>query len=366
MKSFDEKRLEFYANNSPLPVIEWDAEFIVSVWTGDAERIFGWKAEEVVGKKIMEFNFIYEPDIPIVEETMKKLITEKSNYLVSSNRNYRKDGDMIYCRWYNTILHDRNGKTQFILSQVIDITERVKYEQELLQLNKDKDRFLSILSHDLRSPFGALHNLSMLLKENIRRYDIEEIEVQVNTINESIQNTYNLLEDLLGWVRIQQNRMPYKPQKLVLSDVFNNVIGAFTQSANIKNIKILEFTAERIEVVADENMLKAILRNLVSNALKFTDINGVIIISAIQVEAEVKIAVSDNGIGIKPDDISKLFDMSNFFTTKGISGEEGTGLGLILCKEFVGKHSGEIWVESEFGKGSAFYFTIPDISRSKS
>ena len=362
----NEGKLKFYTDNSPMAVIEWDSDFIVNRWTGDSEKIFGWNTEEVIGKKIMDLNIIYEPDIPIVQKTMEKLTSGLFKQIVSTNRNYRKDRSIITCEWYNTILQNQNGEMLFVLSQVLDITERKLAElvlkenkNLLLQLNSDKDLFISILSHDLKSPLNNLLGLSEVLTEDIRKLDLDEIEGIANNINKSARNANNLLEDILMWARAQQGNIPFKPQNLSFIDICKNILEIFNPCANAKNITINYSATSHINVFADSDMLKTVLRNLVSNAIKFTNSGGAINIIAKENVENIIISVSDNGIGIKPDNLSKLFDISEVLTTTGTAKETGTGLGLLLCKEFVEKHGGKIWVESEYGKGSEFKFTLP-------
>ena len=228
-----------------------------------------------------------------------------------------------------------------------------------LQLNADKDLFISVLAHDLRSPFNALLGLSELLIENIRQYDIDEIENFVKLIKNSAEDTFALLEDLLKWTRVQSGQIPFKPQKLSLADICKNKLDTLKTIADAKNITINLFIDEHINVFADIDMLKTILRNLVSNAIKFTNKNGAVSIFAEENSEDVTISVSDNGIGIKYNKLAKLFDISQIQTTTGTADETGSGLGLLLCKEFVEKHRGKIWVVSEYGKGSDFKFTLP-------
>ncbi len=234
-----------------------------------------------------------------------------------------------------------------------------KSEIRLRQLNADKDRFISILGHDLKSPFNSLLGLSELLTKNIHKYDFDKIENLVININKSAQRSVDLLDDLLNWARAQQGNIPFKPQNLSLTDVYNDVLITLNPIADEKNIVIKCLTEDRLNVFADIDMLKTVLRNLVSNAIKFTNNSGTINIITEQTQSDVIISVSDNGIGIPPENLAKLFDISEVLTTKGTAEETGTGLGLLLCKEFVAKHGGKIWVESEVGKGSDFRFTMP-------
>ena len=230
---------------------------------------------------------------------------------------------------------------------------------ELKKLNTDKDRFLAILGHDLSSPFTTLLGLSDLLIENITEYDIDEITNMASVINKIARSSFNLLEDILMWARSQQGKISFNPQHLNFTDICNNVLETLYPNAIAKSIAINCLTAENLIVFADIDMLKTVLRNLVSNAIKFTNNNGAILITTEETLLDVTISISDNGIGINPYNLAKLFDVSQVLTTKGTANEKGTGLGLLLCKEFVEKHGGKIWVESEAGKGSEFKFTLP-------
>jgi PAS domain S-box-containing protein len=249
---------------------------------------------------------------------------------------------------------------------IFDITDRklaenklLLYAKELNELNTDKDRFISIIAHDLKSPFSALLGFSDLLKENIHTYDIGKIEVQVNIINQTIKRTYNLLEDILLWARSQLGKLVFSPKKIDFRDTCCEVIENLREQAGAKNIRVNCFSSETVSLMADLNMFKTIVRNLLSNAIKFSERGR-----EINVYAEIEndfatITFSDKGVGIMESDIPGLWDISRQHVTAGTEGEVGTGLGLILCKEFVLKHGGKIWVESEFGKGSNFKFTIP-------
>jgi len=232
-------------------------------------------------------------------------------------------------------------------------------EKNMKQLNVDKDRFMAILAHDLKSPFNALLGLSEELKDNVRKLNIDQIESYVTSINSSAQNSFNLLEDLLIWARVQQGQMPYRPQKLNFVEVYRNVASVLRSTSEAKNINVNCFTAEGITAFADPDMLKTVLRNLLSNAIKFTNRGGTINLSATLTFSNTTIVISDNGIGILPDDLVKLFDISKIYTTRGTEKEKGTGLGLLLCKELVEKHGGKIWVESQPGIGTDVKFTLP-------
>jgi signal transduction histidine kinase len=231
--------------------------------------------------------------------------------------------------------------------------------KELDYQNKEKEKFIAILAHDLKSPFNSILGFLDLLSNNIRKYDIDKIEKQINLVNDTAKIFYLLLEDLLLWARASSDKMIYEPKKLNFTAIYDDVITTLRLMAEAKNISIHKIALDKMHVFADKNMLTTILRNLVSNAIKFTHKNGRIDVYAEKTPTNVTITVSDNGIGIEPKALNRLFDISHIITTCGTEKENGTGLGLLVCKELVEKHGGKIWAESELGKGSDFKFTLP-------
>ncbi|MGQ1947826.1 ATP-binding protein [Geofilum sp. OHC36d9] len=230
---------------------------------------------------------------------------------------------------------------------------------KLLKLNKDKDLFITVLAHDLKSPFNSILGFLQLLEHNIRSNDINETESQIKIINNSANQVYNLLESLLNWARMQAGKVPFLPQKLQLSLICSETIELLKTNSIFKEIELNHFVEDDISIYADKAMISTVLRNLVSNAIKFTESGGVININAEINDAIVLITVSDNGIGMNNEVMNKLFDITQLYTTVGTKKEKGTGLGLVLCKAFVEKHNGTIWVESDLGIGSNFKFTLP-------
>ena len=240
------------------------------------------------------------------------------------------------------------------------LKEKKKLEASLIKLNADKDRFITILAHDLKSPFNSILGFLEVLVKDLREFDIDKIEELINIVNDSAITTFKLLEAILLWVRANSGKIPYEPEDLNLEPICKDVVRYLKLAAESKNITVNLFSDSEINVYADENMLNTVLRNLVSNSIKFTNSNGHIDIYSEQNESNVKITVSDNGVGIKPDTLNKLFDNTEKVTTLGTEQEEGTGLGLFLCKEFIEKHGGKIWATSELGKGTSFQFTLPN------
>ena len=250
-------------------------------------------------------------------------------------------------------------------SRISKITERIKArqaieesEKKLRLLNTDKDRFITILGHDLKNPLNNIMGLSFLLMEEIENLKAEEIPVMAKLINQAAKVTNNLLDDVLMWARAQQGTLPFKPQMVDFSGICKNTIDILSPTGVAKNVSMLCPDVSKGMVYADINMLKTIMLNLVSNAIKFSFSGGVVHIKADETPEGVTISVADHGIGISPENVKKLFDISQVVTTKGTAEESGTGLGLLLCKDFVEKHGGSILVESEVGKGSEFKFTL--------
>jgi len=303
-------------------------------------------AELIIARKELAF----QAELVIANEEKEKRVAE----LIIANKEKEKRADELIIA---------NKELVFQYEEKVKRADELiianKGLKQLLQLNADKDLFISILAHDLRSPFNTLLGLSELLTEDIRKLDIDEIEDIANNINKSAQNSFKLLENILMWARAQSGKIPFNPQILNFRDICLDIFEILNSNVNAKNITINYSAPDEINVYADIDMLKAVLRNLVSNAIKFTNNGGAININAEENSGNVTISVSDNGIGIKPNDLTKLFDISQVHTTTGTLEETGTGLELLICKEFVEKLQGKIWVESKVGKGSDFKFTLP-------
>ncbi len=364
LKSINER---FFLATTAASISVWEHDFITDMIQIDDNfnKIYG----NTQGKYQIEFNefikFIYPDDVDIIKTNIEEAIKSDKN-MNFEFRIIKPDGNIRNISAYGKIVKDKTNKPIKFIGVNMDISDFKKAElkmkeneRKLLQLNTDKDRFISILGHDLSSPFNNLLGLSEVLIEDIHKLNKDEIEDIAKDINESAHRSFDLLEDLLKWARAQQGNILFKPQILSFRDICLNVVDILKPNAYAKNITINYSTPGDLNVFADIDMLKTVLRNLVSNAIKFTNKGGAININAEENFENVTISVSDNGIGIAPDDLKKLFDMSEVITTKGTAEETGTGLGLLLCKEFVERHGGKIWVESEVGKGSDFKFTLP-------
>jgi PAS domain S-box-containing protein len=309
---------------------------------------------------------VHPDDLSMVEDELQQSIENGKGFTIDL-RMKLKSGNW---KWVSTrgkvVEWSADKKALRVVGTLTDLSERKLNELTILQqtsqlknLNSDKDRFISILAHDLKSPFNTLLGYSALLAKNIRRYDLDKIENQAKCIHQSAVHIYNLLEDILLWAIVQSGKMPYEPQMLDFSELCEDIFEILNENAISKNIKINHFSAENVKIYGDIRMLRTVLRNLLSNAIKFTNSGGQIDIYAEKEKSGVLIMVSDNGIGIEPNVLSKLFDISQIYTSTGTAKETGTGFGLLLCKEFIEKHGGKIWVESKVGKGTEFKFILP-------
>lgn len=273
-----------------------------------------------------------------------------------------------------------NKKTDYVQNDVLHLTilmnnswkiiQKIEWENQIEKQNKQlrnvikqKNTFLQVLGHDLRNPFSTLMGFSELLKRNLYKYDINKIEKQVGYINTIATKTYKMLDELLLWAKAQQNRLPFNPEPHNIKDVFQEEIKMLETIANQKNITINTNLPDNLIAKFDAGMMKTKIRNLVSNAIKFTEHNGFINVSVQNQNDNILVSVTDTGIGMQKKCLDSLWKNTELKSTEGTAGEKGTGFGLLLCKEFVKKHGGKIWAESEINKGSTFYFTIPQIKK---
>jgi len=241
-----------------------------------------------------------------------------------------------------------------------EIKERKKIEASLHTINAEKDKFFSIIAHDLRTPFSSFLGFTQMMAEELPNFTLEQIQNIAVKMRKSALNLYDLLENLLKWAQLQRGMTTFTPSTFLLLPKLSNNLSTILESAGNKGINISYQITDDIEIYADENMFATIIRNLVSNAIKFTRKGGEIIISAEKSKDQlVEISIRDNGIGMKTDMVKNLFRLDADTNRKGTENEPSTGLGLIICKEFIEEHRGKLWVESEEGKGSTFFFTLP-------
>ena len=232
--------------------------------------------------------------------------------------------------------------------------------QQLVQMIATKDRFFSIISHDLRSPFTSLFSFTELLRECINSNDREGLDHVMHEYDVTIEKIFNLLKNLLMWANLQRNEMKFNPVIIDMQYMIGQIQGIYSQNFKDKNIRFTSKLTHEAIIFGDDNMIETIFRNLINNAIKFTPKNGEICVDYMNSGINyLEFIISDTGIGIKRENIDKLFKLDQKFRQKGTNGEQGSGIGLILCKELVERNSGSIWVESELSKGSKFHVKLP-------
>lgn len=255
-------------------------------------------------------------------------------------------------------------KSRYQLAKINDLQAKwlddlSESEKQLIESNTNKDKLFSLISHDLRSPFRSLLLYSELMLGKIDSLTVKEIKQYTEDVHKYAENIYRLVEDLLEWSRMQIGRMEFEPKSFNISAPVDKTFEMLKGNAEKKNINLVNYVENPIEVYADENMIKSVLNNLISNAIKFTNWNGRVKVTSEKENGHVIVSVSDNGIGMTSEEISKLFRIEKHFHKTGTANEKGTGMGLILCKELIEKNGGSIYVDSTIGKGSTFRFTIP-------
>lgn len=260
---------------------------------------------------------------------------------------------------------DEDGK-KFLVGVIRDITERIKTEEDLREsaiqlkeLNATKDKLFSIIAHDLRSPFNNILVLSQILKAQLSKSEDPDTQVHIDLIHSTAKNTLVLLENLLDWAKSQSGQINFKNEKINISNVVNEILELSISIAKTKDISIQVHIPEDVEINSDKKILKTIIRNLMSNAIKYSRPGDKITISAVEEKDLVKIVISDSGVGMDDDTLENLFSITGNTPLPGTLNEKGSGFGLVLCREFIEKLGGKIWVESEKEKGSDFIFTIP-------
>lgn len=276
------------------------------------------------------------------------------------------DGKLRNVNFHKAVYLDENGEVAGMLGLMIDITERIEFqnkikesEANLIQLNNTKDRFFSIIAHDLKNPFNSLMGLLEILIEEYDDLDDDTKKQYLRVVNKSSKDLFLLLTNLLEWSRTQTSSIEFNPSLHNLSELIKNQVKILLVQAKNKDIILESILIEKIIVFVDLNMMSTVVRNIISNAIKFTPKGGKIKISVKEEANLIKIYIEDNGVGISKQNIDKLFKISEKVSSVGTDQETGTGLGLILCKEFIDKHNGFISVSSEEARGSTFCVQIP-------
>jgi len=371
------RQLSFHVENTPLAVIEWDSNFRLSRWSTSAERIFGWKSEEVLGKRIGEWKFVFADDIEAVRAITSRQQQGIEQHSVSRNRNYTKDGATLHCEWYNSVLYDRAGKLQSVLSLVLDVTARRQAEEEVVQLlareqearreaeyaNRSKDEFLATLSHELRTPLASILGWARLLTSDM--IDKEKYGQVFETIVRNAKAQSQLIDDLLEVSRIITGKLRLEVRRVELGAVIEATVESVRPAADAKKIRFrLKLDRHAGEISGDPDRLQQLIWNLLSNAIKFTPAGGHVEIRLERVDAHAQLTVIDSGHGISPEFLPHVFE--RFRQADGSSSRRygGLGLGLAIVRHLAELHGGTVQAESPGeGMGATFTVKLPLIAR---
>lgn len=358
-----EARFQNMANTAPVLIWITDADalftFVNNFWLQYTGRTLG----QELGMNWLEG--IHPDDLNGFLQAYKTSFDARTPFAVEY-RIKKNDGSFSWIVSKGVPRFQSDGRFAGYIGSCTDINdqkiieEKIKnFNEELKSLNASKDKFFSIIAHDLKSPLSGLLGFTEILVDEYDDLEDEEIKEFVGHAHQAAKNLNALLENLLEWSRIQVGKMVFEPVKLNVESVFEDIFGLFIHNSRSKNIKLEKNVDPSINVYADRNTFKTIMRNLVSNGIKFTRDGGAISLVAAEKNGFIEISVQDSGVGISQENIDKLFRIDVNYTTPGTNKERGTGLGLVLCKELVEKNGGRIWVESEIGKGTKFTFTLP-------
>ncbi len=318
------------------------------------ERITGLKASKVVGKKVLD----------IFPATNPKTIQTYGKVALMGERMQFEQFSPEHQKYFEVVAFSpKQGQFSTIFIDITQYKEALKLvqnsENELKEINATKDKFFSIVAHDLKNLFQGILGFVELLHNDLDEFEEEELKLVIEQIKDATEGAYNLVLNLLEWSRLQLNRINFNPLLIDLEELANREIAPLKTQANIKQIEILVDLPSGSSAFADENMIGMVIRNLISNAIKFTNPGGQIIVQLNFMPRFMDVEIRDNGIGISQENLKKLFKVNQQVINQGTAKEKGTGLGLILCKEFVEKNKGKIWVESKLGAGSSFHVLLP-------
>lgn len=328
-----------------------------------AEKLFDTKKYGLIDRSLNEI--ISEKDFALIKSELRYAGVESTKTFELEVVSLKKTTKFVIL----TISPFFNDNGDLVGSFILfrDITERRKIEDKLLKSEESlkdiiatKDKFFSIIAHDLKNPFGSIMGFSDLILRKLKTNNLEKIEHYTRIISSASKHGFDLLENLLAWSRSQSGTMKYSPARVSLKDIIVHNVDMLIESAENKQLTINNLTTGDIYAFIDEDMISTVLRNLISNAIKYSKPDSKITISAKKVDNNTaRIDVSDEGVGMSKSNLEQLFRIDSNKTSPGTNGEEGTGLGLILCKEFIEKNNGKIWAESALGEGSTFYITLP-------
>jgi PAS domain S-box-containing protein len=362
----NEERFNLAINGTGAGLWDWDMVNDTVFFSSHWKSMLGYEDNEVENAFSGWKRLWHPDDSPHIEQALNDYLEGRTTRYEIEHRLRHKDGSWLWIRTLGNIQKDASGKPVRWTGTNQDVTDRKHAEdeiklknEELVELNSVKDKFFSIIAHDLRSPFNSIIGFCDLLLEQVRNNDIEGIDEYAQIILKSSKSSMDLLTNLMEWAHTQTGRIEFNPEYFEIVAFIEKNKEIYIDIASQKSITIKHILPHNLTVFADMNMISTICRNMILNAIKFTMPGGEVNISVKEKQNEIIFSVSDTGVGIPQNRIDKLFRIDQSFSTAGTNNEKGTGLGLILCKEFIEKHNGKIWVESLVGVGTTFNFSLP-------
>lgn len=355
-----EERWKFALEGSKDGVWDWNLVTNEVYFSPQWKAMLGYSEDEITASLDEWSRRVHPDDLEQCYKDINRHLTGEMSFYKNIHRVLCKDGSYKWILDRGKITsYTPEGKPWRMIGTHTDMTERIEMERQLVQLNADKDRFLSIMAHDLRNPMSAISGLAGVILDQLASYSKDQIEPMLRVLATTSEQTYKLLEDLLLWSKSQSGKVKFEPLSFSLRTLVAEVTESIGSLWRNKGIEITYTEDDDTPVVADIFMLKTILRNLISNAIKFSYEGSNIIISKESKTDQTMLTVADQGVGIEPADLSKLWDITQPFTTVGTNKEKGSGFGLLICKDFVEKHRGTIHAESSPGQGTRFIISLP-------
>jgi len=386
-----DERLKIVVQNMPVMIIAFDENYKLAVWNNYCEKVTGYTKEEAFSMENIFFVLI--PDTEKMNKLEKSWRNQKFGKLSEETDIVCKNGTVKTIQWTDISFEipisgwklwalgtdeterkqNESEREKLIMSlqdSMVDMEQKnaeiqelnislAESTQKLIEMNAAKDKFFSIISHDLKNPFSSFIYLTDRLLNDFKSLTFAEFNTALKNLNQSANKLYKLLGNLLQWSQVQRETIQFNPDKYILKDIIRLIFDYINHAASEKNITLVNRIPDDIEIFADVNMADSIFRNLIHNSVKFTEPNGKIIVDAKLKGNIIEVSIMDTGIGIPDSMLSKLFSIEHKTSSKGTNGEEGSGLGLILCNEFVSKHGGRIRLDSQVGKGTTFYVEFP-------
>ncbi len=345
------QKLNFHFENSPLATIEWNREFRVARWSATAEKMFGWSATEVLGKRPDEWKFIVGEDAERIARLVERMIAGLEDRNVTINRNYRANGTVVNCEWYNSILLDSSGQMESVFSLVLDVTERH-------QVERMKDEFIAIVSHELRTPLTSIYGSLSMLASGLLDPTSDKGQRLLSIAVDSTDRLMRLVNDILDIERIESGNVMMVKAIWAVGDLMAKAVDVIQPLAEQAGIS-LKVSDAGGQVWVDADRLIQTFTNLLSNAIKFSPSGSTVWVTSTKQGGRMLFQVRDRGRGIPPEKLESIFERFQQVDVSDSRNNEGTGLGLAICRSIIQQHGGQIWAESELGVGSTFSFLLP-------